>query len=399
MPRQQTSTSLRWSCVYLLSFLLTSLLGGCANNQQYDAINGTASTPNTTADSTHGYKPGDTIAVLLPQRGQYAGAARAVRDGLLTAQREIDESERPRLVFYDNSNAENTERTLQRAAADGARLAIGPLQKAAVNRLAVTPALPIATLALNSPQGDALPPENLYRFALDPEDEAKEVARAARGKGFSSALIIYPDSAWGMRIARAFMGRWTALGGVIEAGQHYNRETYDLAEPLDKLFQTAQYATTATGWNTKADFIFLVGTAREAQEIWPQIRQRVADQLPVFCTSHIYDGSFAALQRQGLGGLYFVDIPWMIAPLRDGSAALNGIRSGPRSSDSDYQRLFAMGLDAYRLAPIIAQTPNHKNPVLDGQTGVLSIDGLRRVRRQLPLVRIGSKGLSIQTQP
>jgi outer membrane PBP1 activator LpoA protein len=257
-----------------------------------------------------------------------------------------------------------------------------------------TQRLPIATLALNDSTEGRLPPENLYRFALSPEDEAEAVAKAARAKGFSSAVILYPDGAWGTRIAKAFIRHWGAVGGAIEAGQMYDAETSSFDEPLEKLFQTAQYATSSRGLGTGADLIFFVGTERALRVIRPQIRAVGADRLPIFTTSHVHSSGFQALRDSGLTGVYFVDIPWMVSPQRN-EPPQSELRRSQRGSSVDYQRLFALGLDAYRLAPVIAGQPPVGEVLLSGQTGVLRVDDQRRIQRQLVPVRIERWGFSV----
>lgn len=381
----------RWLLLGAMS-LLASLLVACAGQPRTVAQDTPASTiaPDTGAP----YTPGDTVAVLLPQSGGFASAAAAVRDGLLAAQRASGENERLNLRFYDSANTTEALTILERAAADGATLAIGPLQRDAVGQIARAQRLPMTTLALNDSIEGRLPPANLYRFALSPEDEAAAVAEAAKAQGFTSALILYPDDDWGTRIAKALIGHWQGIGGVIEAGQIYNAGTSTFDEPLQKLFQTERYAVSQRGLGTGADLIFFVGNEWALRAIRPQIRAVGADRLPIFTTSHVYSSSFQALRDNGLTGIHFVDIPWMVSPQRN-APAQSELRRGARGSGVDYQRLFALGLDAYRLAPIVAGNPAVEQPLLDGQTGVLRVDSERRIRRQLVAVRVDRSGFAV----
>jgi len=175
----------------------------------------------------------------------------------------------------------------------------------------------------------------------------------------------------------------------------YDAETSTFDEPLEKLFQTAQYATSPSGLGTGADLIFFVGTEQALRVIRPQIRAVTTDRLPVFTTSHVNASGFDALRDNGLVGIYFVDIPWMVSS-QSLSPSLSEHRRATRSRSVDYQRLFALGLDAYRLAPVIAQQPTQDAPVLDGQTGTLRVDDQRRIRRQLVPVRVESWGFAVQ---
>jgi hypothetical protein len=371
----------------LLFSLLATLLAACA--APYDERPASGDTGVRT------YQSGDPVAVLLPQRGYFAGAARAVKDGLVAAQGASTGPDRLALRFYDSSDAQNALALLEQAAADGATLAIGPLQREAVSRLGTAPRLPMTTLALNNPRDGMVPPAGLYRFALSPEDEAEEAARGARSKGYSSALIIYPDGVWGTRMTKAFIDHWQAEGGVIEAGLRYDADSYAFETPLERLFQTAGYGGGGQGLGTAADCIFFIGTAQANRALWPEIRAVAGNRLPMFTTSHVYSMGLDALRANGLVGIYFVDIPWMVASRRS-ARPMGGLRSQADSANIDYQRFFALGLDAYRLAPIVAASPLPGRTVLEGQTGTLSVTSDRRIRRRLELVRVGNSGLLAQ---
>ena len=91
------------------------------------------------------------------------------------------------------------------AIADGASVVVGPLLKEDV--LAVVNAqpsgLPVPTLALNSalPEG-ALPPSFLFQFALDPEQEARAVARRIAEDGLVRGIALFPEGAWASESTR-----------------------------------------------------------------------------------------------------------------------------------------------------------------------------------------------------
>ncbi|MGA7982954.1 MAG: penicillin-binding protein activator, partial [Chromatiaceae bacterium] len=259
-----------------------------------------------------GYVSGETVAVLLPESGRFSAAAEAVRAGILAAQRADDPSKRPVLRFYDTSNDQSAPALVRRAAAEGAQLVIGPLQKQAVDQLAASPSLPAPTLALNVATGGQMPPPDLYQFALSPEDEAVAVANKAWANGYRRVLMLYPEGPWGSRLARGFRQQWTTLGGRVAAGQAYDPAANDFSESIERLLGAEG---TDSGQGPDADFIFLVATAQKAGEIWPQIRAAAGPNVPpVFCTSHIHSTQFNVQGNQNLAGLYFVDIPWLIAP-------------------------------------------------------------------------------------
>jgi len=352
---------------------LALVLAGCSTTH-----NRPGKVPNT-ADA---YSKRDVVAVLLPQSGRYAGAAQAVRDGILAAQRVYGQGRHPQVRFYDSSDSGSATALLHRAATEGATLAIGPLQKGSVDTLARSAALPIPTLALNRATTDAIP-ANLYQFALSPEDEAIEAANKAWKKGYRTALVLYPNGHWGERISSGFRQRWSALGGQINAERRYNPGARNYGSTVSALFPQAAGT---------ADFMFLVMTAKTARKLWPQIQAAGGARLPVYATSHIYGGNFDPQADSALVGLQFVDIPWLLAPNASDPLSRARLQSSLSRMESQFTRLYAMGIDAYTLAPHLTWMAKNPGSYQDGRTGRLSLDTRRRIRRGLTLARMDTVG-------
>jgi outer membrane PBP1 activator LpoA protein len=390
MYPQRTPVFVRWGAVLALCGVALAVLGCVGPSEQ--GMPFLVRTPRDTGPSpSDSYAPGETVAVLLPQSGRFAGAAEAVRAGMVSAQQRDPPDRRPVLRFYD-SGSEPAPLLVRQAAAQGAQLVIGPLQKQAVDALAATRALPVPTLALNLASGTQAPPPELYQFALSPEDEAAEVAARAWDKGYRNALMLYPEGSWGSRLARGFRERWAALGGRIDAGEVYDPAASDFSGSIRQLL-----APEGTQERVSSDgtFIFLVATAQNAREIWRQLQAAGGTQVPpVFCTSHIYSSQLDAQGMTDLAGLYFVDIPWLIVPSRAATAAG---RTSLAQTRGDYVRLYAMGVDAYRIAPRLRWMETHRGAAIEGETGVLRLDSQRRVRRELPLARMTPTGPVLAT--
>lgn len=338
--------------------------------------------PGKVPSTAGAYSNRDIVAVLLPQSGRYASAARAVRDGILAAQHVHEQGQRPQVRFYDSSDPGSTAALLRRAAAEGATRAIGPLQKASVDNLARSAALPIPTLALNRATTDAIP-ANLYQFALSPEDEAVEVANKAWQRGYRTVLMLYPDGGWGERISSGFRHRWSALGGRVAAERRYDPAAGDYYDTISALF------TQATG---TADFMLLVTTAKTARRLWPQVQAAGGAGLPVFSTSHIYGGSFDPRADGALVGLQFVDIPWLLAPDASDPLSRERLQISLSGLEDRFTRLYAMGIDAYSLSPYLTWMAENPGSYLDGRTGRLSLDTRRLVRRELMMARMDIVG-------
>lgn len=353
---------------------LALLLASCAARPRYSnqgAAPGAAAPPQA------------QVAVLLPQSGRYAEAGAAVRQGILAAQGASGQGPEPR--FYDSHNPKAVPALLRQAAAEGATLAIGPLEKEAVDALAAQPALPIPTLALNRATREASPP-NLYQFSLDPEDEAADAARKAWGQGYHTAILLYPASPWGDRLANGFRREWLGSGGSFATIQTFDPNSADLPQGLlaDAFAGSVQTAP--------ADCVFLVATAPQARRLWPEIVASTQGPPPVFATSHVFEGAPDQEGNQALLGLQFVDIPWMIDINPADPLSRSSLERASGGIDPRYTRLYAMGIDAYALVQQLDGLAGRPGAFLEGRTGRLSLDSQRRVQRELILARLDSLG-------
>ena len=48
------------------------------------------------------------------------------------------------------------------------------------------------------------PPPLMFQFALDPEEEARQVAQRVTADGRMRGLVLLPNNEWGQRVFRAF---------------------------------------------------------------------------------------------------------------------------------------------------------------------------------------------------
>lgn len=339
------------------------------------------------------YKAPSHVAVLLPQSGRYAKAAEALRHGLMAAYYQKEGGDRPELRFYDSSNSSEIWTVYRRAVAAGADMVIGPLSKDAVAQLAGGGYLETPVLALNRVSSDVSPPRNFFQFALSPEDEARQAAERAWLDGHTRALALYPNSGWGTRVFNAFRSRWEQLGGTLLEAQTYNSSEHDFSAPIQAVLnvteskQRHRALQRLLGTNIEfqprrrqdAGFIFLAAKSQLARQVRPQLQFHHAADLPVYTTSHAYSGVLAPKKDLDLEGVTFPDIPWLL---------VTGEKNNPMKKKlpkklAAYGRLFAMGIDAYGILPHLSRLEMDSNETLDGKTGILSLDGRKRVRRQL----------------
>ncbi len=329
------------------------------------------------------------VAILLPESGPLAPAAEAIRDGMMTGYYSAEEAGNPTpdLRFYDVSDAD-VRSVFQRAVDDGAEFVVGPLSKDNVAELARMGTPPVTVLALNYLDQDS---ENapIFQFGLAPEDEARQIARQSLDDGDRQAGVLYPRSAWGQRVAEAFVAAWQDGGGEIIVQRSFTEDT--IGETVEELLDTARAregqrrvtsfsdprARRPEEWPQSLDFLFLVADPNEGRQIKPALNFHYARDLPVFATSHIYDGTLAPRRDQDLDGVHFLDMPWI---LYEGTKLHRMAEETWPDGHGRYARLFAMGVDAYRLQARLYLLRNLADSALPGVTGTLRLDGARLVR-------------------
>lgn len=340
-------------------------------------------------------QPLNKIALLLPQDGPLASVAKALREGFMAAHYQALQAGQkpPSVQFYDSSRLTSLDEFYRKAQADGVQLVIGPLEKPLVKQLSARPQLPITTLALNYSEGDQGPAQ-LFQFGLAAEDEAREVSQRARADGLQRAAVMVPKGEWGDRVLKAFRQDWEGNGGSV-LGVVRVDQPVALAQQIADLFQLRQSEGRAKSLQSTVgsqvaaqparrqdiEFIFLAATPQQAQQIKPTLNFQYAGDVPVYATSHVFSASGDQNQYNDMNGVRFCETPWLLDandPLRRQVAA-----QWPQAGGS-LGRLYAMGVDAYRLAPRLGQLKALPDSRIEGASGSLTMTPSQRVQRQLP---------------
>jgi outer membrane PBP1 activator LpoA protein len=339
------------------------------------------------------------IALVLPLSGRQQGAGIAVRDGFLAALLQQDASKRPLVNLYDTAELGATT-AYRRAIADGAQFVIGPLTRDEVTAIAGSGEVSVLTLALNQLADSATPPALLFQFALDPEDEARQVAQRAVAEGRMRGLVLLPNNEWGQRVFRAFDTEIKTLGGAIAGMRFYDPSARDYSEPIVQLLlidesrRRANAVSSIIGAQLQfeprrrgdAQFVFVGAQPVQGRSLRPALRFHLAEDLPVYATSDIFEPDSQA--NDDLEGVIFPDMPWVVSPdaastqLRSALARYWPVRARGRG------RLYAFGFDAYRIVPLLKAGQFGREHAIPGMTGLLSIDDKGRVRRELDWARV-----------
>ena len=350
------------------------------------------------------------LGLILPLYGSFSEPAHAIRDGFIFAWFLDKNPQRPPISVFDSTDRD-VKTVFTEAVGSGVDLMIGPLRKDAVNEIENWPERPLTVLTLNHSSSRGLEhtipstelrftlngKKPIYQFALDPETEAVQVAEQAWIKGFTRALILAPENAWGERVVRAFASVWEDLGGVILSSQTYPNEIHKMAEPIKMLLnitaseQRKKHLQTIIATEIEheprrrqdADFIFLAAFPQLARSLKPQIDFFRGSDLPVYSTSHIFTGFPDSKTDQDIENVIFPDMPWVLSN-RERVQILKGrIASARPRLSVQYNRFYAFGVDAYLLASNLNRLANSPTKGLDATTGWLTIGLNGVVKRYL----------------
>ena len=340
------------------------------------------------------------IALVLPLSGRQQAAGIAVRDGFLAALLQQDIDQRPLVNVYDSAEM-GAATAYGRAIADGAQFVVGPLTKDEVTAIAASGLTAIPTLALNQLADEAAaPPALLFQFALDPEEEARQVAQRVVIDGRARGLVLLPNNEWGRRLFSAFDTELQTLGGAIAGMRFYDPSERDYSGPIralllvDESRSRANALSAALGQRFEfeprrrgdAQFVFIGAQPVQGRSLRPALRFHLAEDLPVYATSDIFEPDAKA--NHDLEGVIFPDMPWVISPDAVSTELRTALHKHWPVRARGRGRLYAFGFDAYRLVPLLKAGRFGREYAIPGMTGLLSVDDRGRVHRELNWARV-----------
>src|SRR5208282_6843228 len=111
-----------------------------------------------------------------------------------------------------------------------------------------------------------------------------------------------------------------------------------------------------------------------------------AGDVPVYSTSDSFEPDPSA--NAELDGMFFPDMPWMVSDDSVTSQIRDSVRAAWPSRTARRDRLYAFGLDAYRLVPALRSKSLSGFNEIAGVTGKLRLDDHNRIRRELDWAQI-----------
>ncbi|MFL6635471.1 MAG: penicillin-binding protein activator [Massilia sp.] len=296
------------------------------------------------------------IALLLPMRSAtLATAAEAVRAGFMAGMERDGMGFKAEVVSTGDAPRDVLDAYARAAVASD--IIVGPLARSAVAALADSDAVTRPTVVLSVPEGRATVPRGMLVVGLSIEDEARQVAEwAAREHPHGRALILTGGAAWSQRAAGAFEARWVQLGHTnqryaVPSGEGGKAAIEELKQKLDI---------------DPPDLLF---AALDSAALRP-VRARTGASIPCYGGGPANPGRSAAPDEPGLDGVRLLDLPWIVLP--DHPVVMVYPRPLNTEQPLDMDRLYALGIDAFRVARELALRDGAPFG-MDGVTGRLDV--------------------------
>ena len=311
-------------------------------------------------------KPLRHIALLLPLASKTFGkVADALKLGFVAGAEADGKNASPYRIYTADDEGASLAVQYRKAVADGAAAIIGGVTRDGATTIARESRF-LPTLALNAPVGstDNELPERFFYISLSLDDEARLVARMASGEGLHSLVIVVTNSPLAKRVQESFEKEWLRLGGEIVANILFGNAASD----------ATRVATAMEKLGTRVDAVFLAADPASARMIRPYLPMGK----PVFATSHTVDPRAEAIANLDLDNVRFLEMPWFAEP---DHPAVMAYPKPVQALAVEYERLYALGIDAWRLSQLIFKGGNARDlPPLDGVTGRITLDGHQLTR-------------------
>ncbi|WP_392566470.1 penicillin-binding protein activator [Utexia brackfieldae] len=361
---------------------------------------------------------GKRVALFLPLQGTSKVFGEVLRAGYMEAARFYPNEPGQNVMVFDTTSAPLPV-LVKQAQEQGAEMIVGPLLKNDVALISqLNTAIPV--LALNKINDDnqqtSAVNANICYFGLSPEDEAADAAKHIFAQGKNNPLIITVQSDLGRRVANAFVQQWHQLTSSDVYVQYFNSAaelkqkmnsgvglqlqgdllasqvlTPNQTNQANIVDLTAVNNTSNTNQSVTAshaiDAIYAFATQEELEFIKPMLDMKAADDEnptaitvvpPIYTSSRSNSANTSTDYRFEMDRVQFSDMPLLV----DDNDILSQL---PKNIQQDYSlaRLYAMGIDAWRLANQFQAVQTNNQADIDGVTGQIIVSPGCQINRAL----------------
>ena len=316
-----------------------------------------APTPPPAVPSAMAPAAANTIALILPlESPTYGRAAAAVKAGFVAAAARAGASARVQVIGHGDDGVLPA---FAAAVQSGVALAVGPLTRDDLKTVFAMSPLRPRMLALNQADEAAPLPAGVYALTLAVEQDAALLMRVARSEGVNTIAVVGSDAPFQRRFSQAFVAAWRREGGTAPREYRFDANPEQLGA-LRRALATQPI-----------DAILLAVDANDAALAKSFLRGRV------YASSQITDG-LPAQMLYDLENVRYIEVPWLAEPDNPAFAGL------PRADYDDpvLERLYALGIDAFAVAQMLAEPTPPDRIELDGATGHLSLLPSRTFARE-----------------
>ena len=337
------------------------------------------------------------VALLLPLSGSSRIFGNTIRQGYVDAAKFYPQEPQQNVIVLDTTSIP-MDNLIQQAQEQNIDLIVGPLLKSEVSQIKqLAPSIPV--LALNKVDDGTVSSNKMCFFALSPEDEAKDAADHIFAQNKQKPLLVIPQNELGRRVAQSFAKQWSQISNGSQAYVQYVGNLNTLraninhssgisltGSPIAFNNDDGSASMSSNGSSSGFDAIYVYASYDELTLIKPMLDMGAgktigngSSSIALYSSSKSHVANASNDFNYDMNQTEYSDIPLIINSSEKTTAMI------PSNIQKDYSltRLYAMGIDAWRLANRFNQLDSYQPNFLAGMTGKLSTSNQCEVTRSL----------------
>ena len=337
------------------------------------------------------------VALLLPLNGSSRVFGDTIRQGYVDAAKFYPQEPQQNVIVLDTTSIP-MDNLIQQAQEQNIDLIVGPLLKSEVSQIKqLAPSIPV--LALNKVDDGTVSSNKMCFFALSPEDEAKDAADHIFAQNKQKPLLVIPQNELGRRVAQSFAKQWSQISNGSQAYVQYVGNLNTLraninhssgisltGSPIAFNNDDGSASMSSNGSSSGFDAIYVYASYDELTLIKPMLDMGAgktigngSSSIALYSSSKSHVANASNDFNYDMNQTEYSDIPLIINSSEKTTAMI------PSNIQKDYSltRLYAMGIDAWRLANRFNQLDSYQPNFLAGMTGKLSTSNQCEVTRSL----------------